>query len=103
MIKVYGGTRRDGKWLCRTCVSGVVMRSSSESEERIHCYHTGKFVGMKVVECSEYKDRAAPTLREMRKCAWLVSTSRSGRQIGFLSPREAADKLGDYDIPGEFD
>jgi hypothetical protein len=79
------------------------MRAAAETQERTFCALIEDFVPIKVVQCSNFRDKCEPRLREMREVAWVVHTSKSGRRIGFLSPQEASDKLGDYDIPGEWD
>lgn len=103
MIKVRDGTRSDGPLVCCRCTHATVFKTAAESQTEVHCGRIDRFIPIKVVGCSDFKDKNAPALRDMREQAWVVNTSRSGRQIGFLSPREARDRMGDYEIPGEWD
>ena len=86
-LKVQEGTRSNGKRLCDTCTSGVVMRGSAESEEMIYCHEMGEPVPLRVVECNRYIDRSLPTLSAMREIAWILRTEKNGRQIGFAPPK----------------
>ena len=103
MIRVRNGTRNDGSCACYNCENATVMRANSECQERVFCYIIRKFIPFKVVECSDHREKNLPNLTDMREQAWIIHNSRSGRRIGFLSPEDAEEKLGDYDIPGEYD
>lgn len=84
-LKIRNGTR-SGKRLCDTCSHGQIMRGEAESEEIVLCNFSDMQVPIKVVECSNYEDKLATPLHEMKALAWMVRTDKTGHQIGFVSP-----------------
>ncbi len=93
-LKIIGGTRSDGVNLCTHCRNATVMKGSAESQERIYCSEVGRWIRFKVCECSEFDDRALPSLEHMRNVAWILESKRGGREIGFLSASQWRKRHG---------
>jgi hypothetical protein len=90
MNKVRHGTPvHEGPALCRTCRHARVIAGTSLNDEVIICGELPtpySRITFKVTECSEYKNRAVPTLGAMQEIAWQLRTDRDGRRVGFMSP-----------------
>jgi hypothetical protein len=41
-----------------------------------------------MTQCSSYEDKTRPQMYEMEAMAWMVTTDRKTKQIGFKSPTE---------------
>jgi hypothetical protein len=62
-LKVLNGTRSlHAPRLCDSCVSGVIRRGASESDEHVFCTATRRNVDIRVVECNIYRNRSHPPL-----------------------------------------
>lgn len=104
MLKVRNGTKPDGPALCASCRSGTTMASGVNNKETTYCRHIGEFIKMKITQCSEYDDKAKPTLYQMESAAWILYTKRAGRDIGFMKASDFKTKfkksiLPDSDMP----
>ena len=64
------------------------MRGAAESQERIYCHEISGFVNIKVVECNAYKHKNAVSLYDMREAAWILSTDKKKKTIGFQKYNE---------------
>ena len=83
MIKVHGGTRSDAdKMLCRSCHNGTVAEGPDGT--LIRCSDMGQTIRFKVTECTSYSDKGRPHLADLYRSAWILSTDKKNRQIGFL-------------------
>lgn len=79
------------------------MRGAAESQEKIYCGEIGQFLNIRVVQCSDFKDRRDKDLYDMREAAWILSTDRK-KKIGFTPSKEwRKDHQGHELIPGEYD
>ncbi|SRR5258708_32024214 len=84
---VQRGTRSfDSPRLCDTCESGVVIRGVAEGEEQVFCSLMERSVAMRVAECSQYHDKAQPSLWAMKDIAWTLDIDRKRQRIGFTAP-----------------
>lgn len=72
------------------------MKGDAESQEAVYCSQMGEYVPLRVVECNNYKDVSAPSLRGMEELAWVLRTDKSGRQIGFVSPDRWREEKGKH-------
>lgn len=98
--KVRGGTpHHGGPGLCHSCKNSLVFRGAAESEVTVLCNALEKqfVVRVPVVECSSYANKLEKSEWEMKQIAWVLST-RNGKPIGFVSPREAQKKSRDGEI-----
>lgn len=100
MRKIYNGTPvHDGPSLCLTCRCATVVKGMRIDEEFISCNMTRGRVRFKVTSCSDYDNKATPTLGAMQEIAWQLRTSASGKRIGFLSPTEAKRRKDLTELP----
>lgn len=104
VLKVREGTRSDGKRLCDSCSASTIVKGAAESQEFVYCRQLPDdgLVPVRVVECSKYEDKAAPSLYNMEQIAWVLVTNKSGMSIGFVSPdkwskEKRGEKLPDFD------
>jgi hypothetical protein len=87
-IQVKGGTPRHGDTLCRTCSFAHIVKGFSASQELFYCeqIHPNRPIPFAVCECSMYEDKRVTGKREMEEIAWLLTTRKPGRSVGFISP-----------------
>lgn len=98
-LKVLDGTRSlHAPRLCDSCVSGVVRKGASESDEHVFCRTTRCDVPLRVVECNQYHDRALPSLWDMRQIAWVLQTDSKRQKIGFMRAKEWERKYEDEEL-----
>lgn len=92
MFKILGGTASGGENLCRTCRKAKIYRGQASTSEVVEC-HFSSPVRMKeaVSSCSAYLDLRRAPLYQMEQIAWEVKTDRSGKTVGFKSPREKGE------------
>lgn len=83
-IKIRGGTRADNVDLCTTCSHSLIRKGSAESCEVVYCGYNSKTVTFKVVECNRYYKEGQTSLSDFYKTAWILETSKSDRNIGFI-------------------
>lgn len=101
MNKVRQGTPiHNGPSLCRSCRNATIVIGTRIDEDLVVCgnlpapYDRVRF---KVIECSSYDDKSRPSLGAMSSIAWELCTDKSGRRIGFLSPRDMKKRHEDID------
>lgn len=92
MNKVRNGTPvHDGPSLCRTCRHATIVTGTKLNEEIVLCSELSRpydRITFKVTECSSHDDKSRPSFGAMNQIAWELCTDRSGRRIGFLSPKD---------------
>lgn len=90
MIKVYGGTTKCESSLCLSCRNATVVHG--QTGVLIECSvlyrENGRIVAamQPVVACSEYDDKARPSLSNMREIAWELTPNKKTGKLGFVSP-----------------
>lgn len=81
--KVMGGTPQGEKSLCTTCRMAQNIRGLNFQEVVLcHAYTPAFAVPFPVETCSIYDDKRVPSLYQMERIAWAV-TSRSRGPVGF--------------------
>lgn len=96
-LTIHGGTAREGDpALCLSCRFATVVRGVSANHEIVRCTRIDQRVTFRVTSCSEYVDRAHPSLYHMEDIAWVLRTDAKRNRIGFVRSRELklADRLG---------
>jgi hypothetical protein len=105
-IKVQDGTRSlEAKRLCDSCHSGTITRGPMHSQERVFCSTMRRNVTIKVIECTDYRDKSKPSLYHLEKIAWVLQTDRKRQAIGFLSATEWRKHNADEEVlpPGAYE
>jgi hypothetical protein len=104
-LKVLNGTRSlHAPRLCDSCVSGVIRRGASESDEHVFCTATRRNVDIRVVECNIYRNRSHPPLWALKEIAWVLQTDSRRERIGFIKAKEWERKHENDDLlPGHLD
>jgi hypothetical protein len=86
-IRVKRGTPEGSESLCRTCSRGIIITGFRASEQEVFCnaFYIERQIRFAVCACTFYEDRRLATKREMEEIAWLLTTRKSGRSVGFVS------------------
>src|SRR5262245_19375543 len=93
-VKVRDGTVNHGDTsLCASCRHAIVTRGVRLGEEFVRCGVRWQLrtIPFRVTSCSEYQDRALPTLDDMEEIAWTLRSTPSGKKVGFVQARELTD------------
>ncbi len=85
--KVRGGTPKGSTSLCLRCRSAFVVRGLN-LEEIVDCRKMEMRMTFRVESCSQFDDKSRPSLYEMERVAWIV-TSRNRGPVGFSGERTA--------------
>jgi len=83
-IKILGGTPNFKVRLCDTCSYSTVIRGDSESSEKIYCSIISEYINEKIIKCSGYYEKNKPGLKALEDIAWVLTTKKAGREIGFV-------------------
>lgn len=87
-VKVRGGTVSDGQpSLCVTCRSGVHVKGPTLRDEITVCRRfpeNAQRVPFPVTSCSDYSDRAQPSLWHLEEIAWILRSDPTRSRIGFV-------------------
>jgi hypothetical protein len=97
--KVADGTPREGTALCKSCTYAVFLKGFN-FQEHIHCGYAGKAVLFRVMQCSQYRNAAAPELTEMKKIAWVIE-SRNRGPWGFKGEKQTEIVVRPPGMPDE--
>lgn len=90
-FKIIGGTESGETSLCHTCRKSHIFRNQSSASENVICNANMSQpfeVKNRIVQCSLYSDSRRPTVWDMEQLAWQIRTDKSGKTIGFKSPRD---------------
>lgn len=93
-VRVLNGTLPDVR-LCDTCRWSHIEKYSNGSES-VACGMRGDkdvWITKKVVECNDYKDINAKTLKELEELAWILNIK--GRTILGFKPPDSGYRLRD--------
>lgn len=82
--------------LCDNC-SQFFAFVDSKNNMRASCNNTMPATRLKnpVVRCSDFIDKRAPSLYEMRQIAWVLETNEKQEAVGFVKPKPRSNH--DYD------
>lgn len=85
-VRVTDGTRSDAQpCLCRTCAYATVMRGAADSAEDIYCSSVGnRKLSMRVVDCSDYRNKSTPSLSTLYQTAWILESDKTQKKMGFV-------------------
>lgn len=94
-INIKGGTPRGSDTLCRTCSYAHIIRGFAESEVDIYCryFYFERQIQFAVSDCTWYEDKRLPCKRDMEEIAWILTTKKPGRTIGFVSAADYKEIL----------
>jgi hypothetical protein len=77
--------------LCATCRDSQIV-DFADGKSVVHCHTRGamKPIAIRgpVVRCNDYDDRRLAAKWDMEKIAWIVTTDKSGKTIGFAPPKK---------------
>ena len=96
-LTIRGGTApQGGPALCLSCRHAAVVQGTAASHDIIRCARVEARVTFKVTSCTEYVDRAHPSLYHMEDIAWILRTDTKRGRIGFVQTRgmKLMDRLG---------
>ena len=83
VAKIRQGTRSDSTDLCKSCSRSVIRTGGRDSDEERYCNMFESRVTRRVAECSGYYNSSLPSLKDLYDTAWIVSTDKHTKQIGF--------------------
>lgn len=82
--------------LCFGCSNGQVIQGQTASNFTVRClaHMSGEplIIREPVTGCTEYARRWDQSLQSMKEIAHILVT-KNGRAVGFLPPKQAADKI----------
>lgn len=91
-VKIRGGTVNHGEPpLCSTCRYATIARGRSLREEIVSCSqlpYQKRRVLFPVYSCTDYSNRAHPTLYQMEEIAWVLRTNPVRNRVGFVQARQ---------------
>jgi hypothetical protein len=89
-VRVLGGTPEGSDSLCRTCSRGHIIKGFRATEIEVFCnfFYIEREILFPVFECTNYEDRRLATKSEMEDMAWMLTTRRAGRSVGFVTPTQ---------------
>jgi hypothetical protein len=93
-VKVRDGTVNHGDAsLCSSCRHAMVTKGARLGEELVRCGVRWQLVAIsfRVTSCTEYQDRALPTLDDMEEIAWSLRSTPRGKKVGFVEARRLAE------------
>ena len=104
-IRVIGGSPEGSDSLCKTCTLGHVIKGFRASEELVFCrfFFIDREIHFPVRECTFYEDRRLASKKDMEEIAWMLTTIKPTRHVGFASAvqfrqmQEAAEDPADVD------
>lgn len=83
---VRNGTAAGSESLCRSCRNAHIQSGYADSEEEVRCgffYYAPRRIPFAVSQCTDFIDKLAPTLEEMKDIAFLIDLKRSKSIAGF--------------------
>lgn len=90
VIKIKEGTQRSDSDLCKTCSRCHIMTTDRGTYRR--CTYMEKPLKEEVRSCNMYYDRSQPSLRDLYETAWILQTTKSGTQLGFIKGKDWVQK-----------
>lgn len=94
VLKIRNGTSRSDENLCVTCDRYIYRKEAQTGKEVRICqasYEVPMYLTGPVAVCNRYEDRRQPSLYDMRKIAWDVKATSSGKVLGFTPPKKEDD------------
>jgi hypothetical protein len=93
-VKVRDGTVNHGETsLCASCRHAMVTKGARLGEEFVRCGVRWQLVAIsfRVTSCTEYLDRALPSLDDMEEIAWPLRSTPRGKKVGFVEAARLAE------------
>jgi hypothetical protein len=90
-VIVKNGTPTTAESLCKSCLHALVRTGFAESQEETICnagYEMAMQIRYPIAKCTQYLNKAQPTLYSMEKIAWILVTNESTKQVGFINNKE---------------
>jgi hypothetical protein len=89
-LNVKGGTPFGAESLCRSCTRGHIIKGFRAAEEEVFCrfFYIEREIRFSVSECTFYEDRRLASKAEMEEIAWVLTTRKAGRTVGFISAEQ---------------
>ncbi len=90
MDKVYGGTDKVATSLCDSCRNATIARGHALSIIECSIISTRSNLAsiQPVVTCTDYDNKANPSLSSMREIAWKLEPSKKTGKLGFAPPKD---------------
>ena len=101
VTKIRQGTRSDSTDLCKSCSNCAIRFDTADNEERRFCSTFETKLTSRVAECSNYYNSNLPSLKTLYDTAWILSTDKVTRDIGFIRFDKWKQKSGN-DTPDEY-
>lgn len=60
-----------------------MIRGAADSQEACFCRCVGEYIRIRVAECSAYDDVRIPSIHDMAHTAWILTTDKAKKKIGF--------------------
>jgi hypothetical protein len=95
-VKIQGGTADHGAAsLCLSCRWATVIRGPRISQEIVECMQLSSYtrrITFPVIQCSDYANRRAASIRDMEEIAWILRSDSLRKRVGFVRSSELEDK-----------
>lgn len=90
-FKIRGGTTSDQNTsLCVSCRSATIINGPRQSDQITTCSILGRNarITFSVTSCSDYSDKATPSLWHMEDIAWILRSDPKHKQVGFVRAKD---------------
>lgn len=95
-FKIHGTHTTKGEPLCPSCSHSFVRKGAAQGDEDTLCnvfYEDAIPITYPVIECNRYNNRDIPSLSEMNKIAWFITSDRRTGKVGFIHASKADEEL----------
>ena len=100
-IKLREKTTSDATDLCRTCVRSQIYIHTN-NKKVVFCNSLGRNIHYPVAECSSYYNKSLPNLETLYDTAWILTTNKGGKTIGFQKYTDWKKKNKNEDLIPEY-
>jgi len=87
-VNIRGGTaRHDEPPLCSSCRHATIVKGPGLRDHIVSCDRlpfARRLIEFPVHSCTDYSNRAEPTLFQMEEIAWVLRTNPVRNQVGFV-------------------
>lgn len=94
-VNIRGGTVDHGDPpLCSSCRYATIAKGPGLRDEIVSCGRmpfNGRLIRFPVHSCTDYSNRAHPTLYQMEEIAWVLRTNPVRNRVGFVQARQLKD------------
>ena len=94
-VNIRGGTVDHGEpSLCSSCRYATIAKGARLRDEIVSCARMSfprRFIPFPVHSCTDYSNRAHPSLYQMEEIAWVLRTNPVRNRVGFVQAQQLKD------------